>query len=157
MFLNKKVKAYTLSELIIVIIITSIVAGLSFSVLNLVHSHMNQISRNFDYELKVKQAELKMTIDFNNYSKIYIAGDDKLVFKNYKDSLIYRLESGYFIQDRDTLDLAISDKAYFFRGNKVKRGNVDALEVIFRQSDKLKTRLFVYRKTDALNILNDGD
>lgn len=156
MLLHKKVKAYTLSELIIVIIITSIVAGLSFSALNLVHSHMNQINKNFDYELKVKQTELQMRIHFNTYSKVYMTTTDQLVFKTYKDSLIYHFETDYFIQDSDTVPLTLVDKTYFFKGHKVESGTIDALEVTFQQSEHIQTKLFVYKENDALTILENG-
>ena len=45
---NSKVQAFTLSEMIVVLIITSIVIGMAFSVLRLVQKHMGGIQDNFN-------------------------------------------------------------------------------------------------------------
>ena len=43
MKLTSKIQAYTLSEMIVVLILTSIVVGMAFSVLTLVQKHMSGI------------------------------------------------------------------------------------------------------------------
>ena len=43
-----KIKAFTLSELIVVMVLTLVVAGMAFSVLQLVQKHMYAIKGNFE-------------------------------------------------------------------------------------------------------------
>lgn len=156
MSLNKKINAYTLTELIIVIIITSIIAGLSFSVLNLVHRHMSDITNNFEKEMQLNQTELRMRIDFNKYSKVEVIDENRLVFKNYKDSVTYQFDENFLRIQQDTLDLDIVNKTFYFNGEKIINGKVDAIELVLWKTDKSENRIFVYKNNDALNRLKDG-
>jgi type II secretory pathway component PulJ len=153
---NKKIQAYTLSELIVVIIITSIIAGLSFSVLNLVHRHMDSIALNLDRDMQLKQTELMLNIDFNAHSKITLSDSNKLKFKIYNDSVVYKFNEGLLLRDDDSITLIIEGKSFYFKGQEVKRGRVDAIELNIRKTDDNVDKLFIYKQNDALNKLNYG-
>ena len=67
---NKKIMAFTLSEMIVVLILTSIVIGLAFSVLNLVQKQMSAIQDNYNKSLELNKLETALWLDFNRYSDI---------------------------------------------------------------------------------------
>ncbi|WP_019037748.1 hypothetical protein [Psychroflexus tropicus] len=117
---------------------------------------MNDISTNFEKEMYLKQTELRMRIHLNKYSRAIIKDEKRLVFKNYKDSITYQFEENFLKIQQDTLNLDIVDKAFYFEGEKVSNGNVDAIELVLWKTDKLENRIFVYKNNDALNKLKDG-
>ncbi|HBI00707.1 MAG TPA: hypothetical protein DDY18_03685, partial [Flavobacterium sp.] len=62
----KKVKSFTLSELIVVMIITVIVVGIAFSVLLLVKKQIKGIEKNYQKTTQLALFEEKFWRDFNN-------------------------------------------------------------------------------------------
>ena len=50
---NKKIPAFTLSEVLIVLVITAIVIGIAFSVLTLVNKQYNAIRDSYTYKTAV--------------------------------------------------------------------------------------------------------
>ncbi|WP_299517042.1 prepilin-type N-terminal cleavage/methylation domain-containing protein, partial [uncultured Flavobacterium sp.] len=61
----KKVKSFTLSELIVVMIITVIVVGIAFSVLLLVKKQIKGIEKNYQKTTQLALFEEKFWRDFN--------------------------------------------------------------------------------------------
>ena len=52
MYLKRKIKAFTLSEIIVVMLLTIIVIGLAFSVLTLIKKQMLLMENNFSKKTK---------------------------------------------------------------------------------------------------------
>ena len=79
---NKKIQAFTLTEVIIVLILTSIVVGLAFSVLGLVQKQMLAVQENYNKNLDISKLETSLWLDFNRYSEIsYDAIENELPIK----------------------------------------------------------------------------
>ncbi len=149
-----KIQAFTLSEMIIVIIITSIVVGMAFSVLSLVQKHMSSIQNNFNQNSTLNRFEQSLWIDFNRYSKIsYNSMNDELVCASEIDSVTYKFTKEYIIKDVDTFNLLFQNKSVFFNGDKKQNGRIDAIKL--EASKALQNQqLFIFKKNDAAQYMN---
>jgi len=147
--LIKKVKAYTLSEIIVVLLLTSIVAGIAFSVLNLVQKHMYSIQGNFKNKAVLRNLEQSLTIDFNTYPNVkYSLDKAQLTCFSEIDSVTYTFTSDSVLKDIDTFHIAIGKKTFFFIGNEVSEGGVDAIK-IDSIAEIPSHKMFVFKYNDA--------
>ena len=151
--MNKKLKSFTISELLVVLIIASIVVGIAFSVLDLTRKEIQKNNQNKELEVKINQAELKLTIDINSFSKCSV-NENYLYFKNEIDSIQYQILDGNLIVREDTLLSNIVDVTYFFKGNKINNVVFDALKLVIETKKDINSTVFVYKINDALNDLN---
>ncbi|WP_298535903.1 hypothetical protein [uncultured Algibacter sp.] len=154
MTINHKIQAYTISEMVVVIILTSITVGIAFSVLSLVRSHMNVIQTNLSKDMKLSLLEQSLFIDFNSYSNISYNGlEDQLILKSEIDSIAYKFGDRLIIKDLDTFKIEIADKLFFLDGNHVNGGQVDALKLKVSK-DHHRQLLFVCKDNDASLYMN---
>lgn len=154
MRLNKKLKAYTLSEMIIVLILTSIVIGLAFSVLELVQKHMSAIQVNYNRNLELNSIETTLWLDFYKYPNIvYDSNENELNFSTELDSISYKFIDELIIREQDTFPLFFQNKLFYFNGELTQGQNIDAIK--FEASEKFKNQLlFVYKYNDANTFMN---
>lgn len=151
MRLTKKIKAFTLSEVVIAMIITVIVAGLAFSVLTLVQRHMYGIQSNFKNATDLNQLETALWLDFNRYPEVtYLENENKLSFKSPIDSLSYTFYDDYIMYKKDTLFVKFHDRLFFVHGLKVLSGEIDAIEL----HDSISNHsIFVFKQQSAKPFL----
>jgi len=153
MKLKSKIKAFTLSEMIIVLILTSIVVGLAFSVLGLVQKHMNSIQQNYNNTTVLNTLETALWLDFNRYNSIaFDALENELKFATALDSVSYKFYENYIIKAQDTFKIAIENKAFYFVTKLVEEGEVDALKI---ETTKIlqNQKLFVFKQNDASTFM----
>jgi len=148
--LNKKnrVKAFTLSEMLVVLLLTVIVVGLAFSILNLVQKQMNGIQEG--YEIKTVNNQLKqgLWIDFNSHGQIqWDSKEQLLLMQNEIGQTSYRFYENFVLKGKDTLHTDIRVNALYFKGNLVDKGDVDALELV--SSDQGNEMLFIFKNNAA--------
>ncbi|WP_323787688.1 PulJ/GspJ family protein [Psychroserpens sp.] len=154
MKLNKKIKAYTLSEMIIVLILTSIVVGLAFSVLGLVQKHMTAIQSNYGRNLELNRLESILWMDFNRYPNItYNSIQNELKFASEIDSIRYKFTDKHIIRKQDTFDLFFQNKQFYFNGELIQEQNIDAIKL--EASEKFQYQsLFIFKSNDANTFMN---
>ena len=151
---NKKINAVTLSEMITVLILTSIVVGLAFTVLGLVQNHMKAISSNYNKNLELKKLETSLWLDFNRYSHIYYDPlDSELSFKNEIDSVSYTFYKEYVVKVKDTFPITVVSNVFYFDGKETKDSKVDAIKLV---TDKVHSNeyLIIYKTNTANNYMN---
>lgn len=151
---TNKIQAFTISEMVVVLILTSIVVGLAFSVLSLVQKHMSGIQNNFKNTAELNKLEQSLWLDFNRYSKIkYNNLDEELIFVNELDSISYQFYEKYIIKEQDTFFIQLQDKIMFFNGNQMDSGEIDAMKI---ETTKImqNQKLFVFKKNDATSFIN---
>lgn len=146
---KSKIQSFTLSEIIVVLILTSIVIGLAFSVLTLVQKHMFTIQNNFSNNTELNKLEQSLWLDFNRYSKInYDAVENELRFSTGIDSVTYKFNKNNIVKDLDTFPIQLENKVLFFDGNTITKGNIDAIKLetlkVFQNQ-----YLFIYKQNDA--------
>ena len=150
-----KITAFTLSEMVVVIILSSIVVGMAFSVLSLVQKHMHGVKSNFNKNTEINKLEQSLWIDFNYYSKVkYKTLNSTLVFSTEIDSVAYYFTNTNIIKERDTFNIEWHQKTFFFDGHKVEKGNVDGLKLELSKGFQNQT-LFVFKQNDATLYVNN--
>jgi len=154
--LNKQIRAFTLSEMLVVLILTVIVVGLAFSVLRLVQKQMYSIQSNFEQSSEINRLEMALQIDFHNYSEIRLESQsDKLKFKTEIDSISYIFSDNTIIRAKDTFNIAIDKTWFCFNGEaKSEDGLVDAIKL--KTSKKTREQsIFVFKQNDASQFMTN--
>lgn len=149
-----KLKAFTLSEMVVVIILTSIIVGMAFAILTLVQRHMNGIRDNFEKQTELNKLEQALALDFNRYNGIaYNDFEDNLSFTTEMDSITYTFTKEHIIKDRDTFKIPIHGKQLYFDGNKVGHGPIDAIKLETSKAFQ-NQYLFIFKQNDATQFMD---
>lgn len=149
----KKLSAFTLSEMLVVLLVTLIVAGLAFSVLELVQKQMIGIQEN--YEIKTTENRLQQALwrDFNAYShSTYSSVTKQLSLTNELTHTSYSFYKGYMVRDKDTFYTPLTLHKLYFRGNEVKEGRVDAI-ALTTSAENGSSNSFVYKINTASDFM----
>lgn len=147
-----KVKAFTLSELIVVMIISTIVISLAFMALSMVKRQIGHIQKRTVLKEELLSLEKVLNMDFNRYG-IANFNINVLKFKNPLDSTTYTIEENWVLRNKDTFNIEASNVLFFLDGNTVKKGKVDALKFTAKNVNERIT--FVYSIKDAAFYLNN--
>ncbi len=149
-----KIQAFTLSEMIVVIIITTIVIGMAFSVLSMVQKHMNGIQANFNRSLELNKLEQLLNIDLNRFSEVsYEIKENRLVFSSEIGATSYQFVDNKIIKNRDTFNIEVQQKLFYFDGETILEGQIDAIKIETSKAFQSQ-KLFVYKRNDATLFLN---
>lgn len=153
---NRKIKAFTLSEMIVVIGLTGIIAGLAFSIMHLVQQHMKKITFNYEEKTQWHLLEQSLWMDFHRYQNIsYHPEMQQLQFSHGLDTIAYIFTADKIIKERDTFHIAVTGKKCYYKGKMIPQGRLDALELqtATGQEQQHKT-LFVFNTTDVTHTIN---
>jgi hypothetical protein len=152
----KKVKSFTLSELIVVMIITVIVVGIAFSVLLLVKKQIKGIEKNYQKTTQLALFEEQFWRDFNVFQQIEMNENQQNIFlKNEIDSISYQFEDDFVIRNEDTLKVQLKIENIYLDGNTVESGLIDAINFSALKEIPDYT-FFVYKKNDATQYMNQN-
>lgn len=145
---KNKISAFTLTEILVVLVISAIVVGLAFSVLDLVQNNLRAIKNNYAAATEVQHLKQQLKIDFNRYHDIeYNERLQELSLKNAIDSVHYSFLDRIVIRNEDTIPVSISGVEFFFFGNTISEGKADAVKIILgKPSDDF---LFVSKINDS--------
>ncbi|QLE02053.1 hypothetical protein HX109_10985 [Galbibacter sp. BG1] len=142
-----------MNELIVVMVITVIVIGLAYTVLNLVQSHMKGISYNLDNASENSLMQQALTIDINRFNEAYIGPNGKMVFRNELDSVTYFYEESYFVREVDTFNIEVGETSFYLDNREIYSGKFDAIQIEVNPMDRMST-IFIYRQNDAKTYMN---
>ena len=150
MWSKQRLKAFTLSEMLVVLAITTIVVGLAFVILNLVTKQVSLIETNYSTTREIDKLETALWIDFNSYETVfYNELDGQLEFKGPKKRIRYVFTQEYSLRYSDTLVGGFQLQA-FFLGKAIETGSIDALKLHLNNRE-----LFVFKDSDASYYMND--
>ncbi|TRW27081.1 hypothetical protein FMM05_00070 [Flavobacterium zepuense] len=150
-----KVKSFTLSEMLVVMIITAIVVGMAFSVLSLVQKQVYIIKRNFDKTTELSLLEQRLWQDFNSHNTLDYH-DRKLVALSNTDTVTYSFSENFVLRNMDTIYGNLQIEKLLFNGREVKSGYIDAIG-ISAEAEIPGYSFFVFSTPDAtLNMNKDG-
>jgi prepilin-type N-terminal cleavage/methylation domain-containing protein len=150
---NNKIQAFTLSEIIVVLILISIVVALAFSVLSLVQKHMRSIEENLKEHTIINKLEVSLSLDFNRFSRInYNDFQQELQFYNEIDTLHYQFNKDYIIKELDTFKIQLQNKHFYFEGEVKQNGDIDAMKLTV--SNNNNKFIFVYKQNDATSFID---
>jgi len=150
---TKKVKAFTLSELLVVLVISSIVISLTFIVLGLVQKQISQIQQGYQDQQEIVLLKRVLLKDINTHDVFFEAKDTQLFCFNSIDTIQYSIASNYILREKDTFKLKVKEKEFLLDNQIVKKGWVDAIHLEFEQSFTAK-KIFLYKIKDAAHYLN---
>ncbi|WP_040278284.1 hypothetical protein [Psychroserpens damuponensis] len=149
-----KLAAYTLNEMLIVIIISSIITSLAFTVLNLVNRNMWAIQENLKVNTEFSKLEESLWIDMNRYQNIvFLESKNQMIFNSIIDSLTYKFHSEYIVKGMDTFNVKIENKLFFFNGNETETDRIDAVKLELSKQYRSQ-QLFVFKRNDAIQFMN---
>ncbi|MBC6999635.1 hypothetical protein [Cytophaga sp. FL35] len=148
-----KVKAFTLSEIIISLLITTIVVGMAFAVLNLVQNQMLGIQGNYERQNDLNSLKQSLWVDFNSYESIWLdTHRQEIKLNNAMGQIQYELYQDYIVKEKDTFFVKLDGQNFFFRNRPVQLGKIDALKFISDKKSGNQT-LFVYKQNSAYNFM----
>ncbi|UJH68669.1 hypothetical protein [Allomuricauda sp. SCSIO 65647] len=149
-----KIAAFTLSEMLVVLLLTTVVVGMAFAVLNLVQRQMQGIDGNYEQNTEFNLLRQSLWFDFNQYDGVwYDAKKSELVFANELYETVYGLHEAYIVKQQDTFFVEVAKREFFFKGQEQLSGEIDALG--FGLSKKNGSQqLFVFKKNAATSHLN---
>jgi|694.fasta_scaffold30750_4 hypothetical protein len=155
--MNSKVKSFTLSELLVTMIITVIVVGLAFTVLDLVRKQINAIQKNYNRTTELAFFKQRIWLDFNkNNDIIYNAIENQVVLKSDFDTISYNFKDDIVIRNKDTLNTKVKIEKIFFKGIEIKQGIIDAISFL-EEKEASDSKFIVFKNNDATFFMNqDG-
>ncbi|WP_298760623.1 hypothetical protein [uncultured Psychroserpens sp.] len=152
--MKSKLPAYTINEMLIVIIVSTIIIGIAFTVLTLVQRHMWAIQENLKLNTELNQLEESLWIDCHKYGSIaFLEQDNALVFKSQIDSVTYQFSTDFITKATDTFHIKIEQKQFFFNGNVTSNKKVDAFKLELPKAYG-NQHLFIYKRNDATQFMN---
>ncbi|WP_350284659.1 hypothetical protein [uncultured Croceitalea sp.] len=150
----KKLKAFTLSELLVVLLLTVVVVGLAFSVLNLVQQQMNGSRQNYQKTTELNLLKQALWRDFRTYQYLnFNMGDEHLHLSSAIDTVRYTFMEDYVVRQQDTFNIDLAAKTFYFDGTAVTDGMIDAIELETNKESGQK-QVFVYRENAAIIYMN---
>ncbi len=145
---NCTIKAFTLTEVMVVLVISAIVAGLAFSVLGIVQSNMRSIEGNYRYQSEIQSLEVSLTIDFNKYTNAtWNQEKEQLALFSPIAQKSYQIFSDSIISNADRFLLTVKSKIFYFEGEQVHSGRIDAVKLTFDKTTDVH-RIFVFKRND---------
>jgi len=155
--MNSKVKSFTLSELLVAMIITVIVVGLAFTVLNLVTKQITVIQKNYNRSTELAFFKQRIWLDFNaNNEIVFNEVNNQLILKSDFDLIYYDFKGDYVLRNDDTLRVKIQVEKLLFQGKEITKGYVDAVSFL-EEKDADDSLFFVFKDNDATFFMNkDG-
>lgn len=149
----EKIKAFSLQEMMVVLIITSIILGMAFAVLNLVQRQMEGIETIYAVKTDVNRIRQSLWIDFNRYS--YILYDQKrkeLRFSNEMGEKTYMLTNGNLFINENT-QVPFESIEFYFDNQAVVHGEVDAISVK-TSKETGHQEIFVFKENTPETYIN---
>lgn len=161
LFRLKKIHAFTLSEVLVSMVLMMIVIGIAMSVLNITYKNLNAVKQNISGQTDLEQLELVLSIDAHRFPMIKRT-KNKLTFKNALDSISYQWTEEaqgdgigtYFKRGNDTLLTQPMEVITYLFGKQNPNGVIDALKIKLVDTD---AALFIYQPQDThQNMLEHG-
>lgn len=153
MWLNKKIKSFTITELLVVMILTTIVVAIALLVLTFIQKEINTIQQNYTKTSEIKTLELALWNDFNVSSVYFFKEKNRLICINPIDTIVYHFKKDFVTRNIDTLKLEITE-LNVFRNAKPSVGLIDGIKLTF--SDQFQHReVFVYTSNSAEFYMTD--
>ena len=154
--LNKKIKAFTIAEMLAVLVISSIVISLTMLILSLIQKQVSTIDINYDHNTEMRLLERTLWQDLNEHNARYNPTKRQLQCVSENDTVNYMFGSNFVIRNRDTLKIRVVKADLYLEGSIAKGGYIDALELQISRENTDKM-VFVYKIKDAAFYVNDKE
>jgi len=150
----RKIQAFTLGELLVVMVVSSIVVTISFMALGNVQKQIRLVNKTFEKQQKILKLERLLMSDLNASKATFDIQSKTITFQSNADTVQYKLLDKNIIRQEDTLDIATSKLTLYLHGEKTSTGKFDAMEFLF--SDTYNQQgFFIYKRNDASHYINE--
>ncbi|TMM52164.1 hypothetical protein FEE95_20975 [Maribacter algarum] len=149
-----KIPGFAIQEMMVVLAITAIVVGMAFSVLNLVQRQMGSIEDIYEVKLEANKLRQSLWIDFNRYS--YVNFDERkgqLYFSNELEEKNYTIIEDMIFTEKDTFNVQLEHKAFYFKNHEKKIGEIDAIE-LKTSKESGHQQIFVFKDNAPATYIN---
>ena len=154
---NPKIPAFTLTEILVVLALSTIVIGLAFSVLNLFSKNLMLIQNNYHQSGNRQLVEQQLWVDFHSFTELnYDRFSRTLKLKTPLDSITYTFEETYLLREKDTLFQGTVHTQFFNEGTQQAAGLIDAVKLLL-SIEQDTAQIFVYRLNDAKTNMSYGN
>ena len=153
--LNKKVKAFTIAEMLVVLVISGIVISLTMLVLSLVQKQIRILKTNNNQTAEIRLLERALWQDFNRHRLFFNSKQQQLQCVSEIDTVNYTFKDKYTIRNADTLNVVVFKTTAYLEGNTVTDTNIDAIELQLTKETTDKT-VFIYKTKDASYYMNNN-
>lgn len=154
MYLNKKIPSFTLSEMMVVLVISAIVISLAVTSLSFVQKQIKSISYNFEKNTEIRLLKRALVSDFNTYDLKYDSKEKQLICTNPKDTIMYAFQDSYILRNNDTLQISITKNTVYLDAQPMKEGVIDAIKLTL--SKEFQNReIFIFKQKDATYYMNN--
>lgn len=152
--IQKRTTAFTLGELMVVLVVSSIVVTIAFFALSSVQRQIRTIQFTYENQQKIQYTERLLLGDLNTYKGYYDDKNNLLLLRDSKDSVHYRFYNDRLVREQDTIRLSLVSKKMYLLGEEVESGPIDALELQFSNTFSTNS-IFVYKIHDASHYLEE--
>ncbi|WP_457617869.1 PulJ/GspJ family protein [Lutibacter sp.] len=150
----KKTASFTLAEMLVVLLLTSIVVSMAIVILMIVQKEMKSIQANYKNNTELRTLEQALWKDLSSHRVYYDRLKGQLIAMAVNDTVVYQFKPTYIVRNTDTLNLSILEKKYFLDSKIIEsNGEIDALELIFSKQQNQK-KLFIYKNKAATYYMN---
>ena len=153
--LNRKVKAFTIAEMLVVLVISGIVISLTMLILSLVQKQLKAINTNNNQTTEIRFLERALWQDFNRYNLFFNTKQQQLNCISELDTVQYTFEKDYTIRNADTLDVVVFKTTTYLNGATTTNNNIDAIELQLSK-EKTDKAVFIYKIKDASYYVNNN-
>ncbi|MDA9316473.1 type II secretion system GspH family protein [Polaribacter sp.] len=151
---QNKIRAFTLGELLVVMIVSSIVISMTFLVLNMTRRQINTIQENYQKKEIFRFFETTLLRDFNSHTAYYDLKAKRLSLTNTKDNIRYTFLDRMILRDQDTFQIEVVKINLFLDGKIVLGKSIDAISMEASKSFA-QQQLFVQQRKDAAYYINN--
>jgi prepilin-type N-terminal cleavage/methylation domain-containing protein len=150
---TKKINAFTLSEMLVVLVVSCILISMTFVAVSMVQKQVYLIQKNLSKKQQLHFFEATLLRDFNTHRVCFIKEKNSLLLKNTKDSISYVFFDDFVIRKTDTIKISFENKKLFLEGAIVTDGEIDAIALNLLSS-YADAQLFLQKTKDATFYLN---
>lgn len=151
MFVHKshKIPGYTLSEVLVVLVITAIVVGIAFSVLRLVVFQLHKIETAYTDRTEVAMFKQHLYTEVERAQRLFW-NDTELILEleSKTGSIIYEMGETVIIRDYDTITFGSIDYKGYLVGKEVTSGPIDAFKFTIKLRGQ-QVPIFIEKSVDV--------
>ncbi|TDS20869.1 hypothetical protein DFQ03_0125 [Maribacter caenipelagi] len=139
--------------MMVVLVITTVVVGMAFAVLNLVQRQMGSIETIYAIKTDINQLRQSLWIDFSRYDFIVVdQKNNKILLSNELEGRQYEILNGNSIRT-ENLEMEFESIAYYFDNQKVVQGEIDAISIV-TSKDTGHQEIFVFKQNTPVTYIN---
>ena len=151
---QKKLSAFTIAELLVVLVISAIAIGIAMLVLNLVQTQVRTISSNYNKQTEMRILEKTLWRDLNTHRLFYDPVKQQLECISEKDTIIYSFTANYTTRNTDTLKVPVYKTIPYIEGTVATTATqIDAIELQLKKEQTQK-KIFISTTKDAAFYIN---